>query len=361
MFESLVRGVDLCAMIMLMDKNRVITFLSDQFVQTTGYSREELIGRNHRVFKSENLSEEEYEAVWSQVQTGKSWQGEVQNFRKDGSPFWCITTLTPILGADGKITGYVAVRFDITSRKLAEMKLLQASKMASLGEMAAGIAHEINNPLAIIQGKVYLLEKMCEKSEGQLIPSDRCHAHLKAISQTVDRIAKVVRGLRTFSRSADLDPMEEFELKAMLDETIELCSARFRGRGVEIRLSDFPEIRVRGRPSQISQVFLNLLNNAYDAIQNRSEKWVEIAVSDRGIESGRIKITVTDSGLGIPMEISEKLMQPFFTTKDVGKGTGLGLSISKGIIEDHGGQLYLNSRASHTQFIVELPRVVEGD
>ncbi len=222
--------------------------------------------------------------------------------------------------------------------------------MASLGEMASGIAHEINNPLAIITAKTAHLMKVLEA--GTVDPLS-ARKDLVRIQQTAYRIASIVKGLRAFSRSADRDPFAAVSLDNLINDTLSLCHERFKNSGVELILRDIPNVSIDCRGSQISQVLLNLLNNAFDVVQALPAKWVSLSVAE--LPSEKIQFSVTDSGNGISPDIVEKLMQPFFTTKDVGKGTGLGLSIARGIIEDHGGQIYYDKTSANTRFVFELP------
>ena len=230
-----------------------------------------------------------------------------------------------------------------------KIQLIHSSKMASLGEMAGGMAHEINNPLTIIQGKVKILSLMMEDNQ---MDKPFMQEEIQKIKFTADRIGKIVRGLRTFSRASDNDPFERTQLNVIFKETLDLCSEKFKFYGVNLEISPIPPVQISCRPSQISQVLLNLFNNANDAVELLSEKWIRV---DFKQTDQMMSISITDSGPGIPMEVADKIMEPFFTTKEVGKGTGLGLSITKGIIEAHKGKFWYNKNSPHTQFIIELP------
>lgn len=228
--------------------------------------------------------------------------------------------------------------------------LIRSSQMTALGEMAGGIAHEINNPLQLIVSKA---EKLIIKIENDEIDKKYID-DLKKIESTAWRISKIIKGLRIFSRTGDTEPFMLYQLSHILDDTLDLCHERFATAGVQLRTDFDCKLSVFCNPVQMSQVFLNLLNNALDAVRNSTAtKWVEI----KSIVSGTtLFIYVTDSGLGIPFEVSEKMMNPFFTTKEIGKGTGLGLSVSRGIIESHGGKLYYDSHFPNTRFVIELPK-----
>ncbi len=229
------------------------------------------------------------------------------------------------------------------------MKSFTASKMSTLGEMASGIAHEINNPLAIILGKTTLIKSQIKKGTST---QASIFADLDRVSATAMRISKIVRGLRAFSRNAENDPFVANALEPIIEDTLELCTERYKQHKVHLNLKISKNINLDCRAAQIAQVILNLLNNAHDAVLGTVDPWVELEAFQK---DDRIIIYVTDSGKGIPKSIADKIMQPFFTTKGVGSGTGLGLSISKGIIEDHQGKLSLDTRYPNTRFIIDLP------
>jgi len=233
---------------------------------------------------------------------------------------------------------------------------IQASKMAALGEMAGGIAHEINNPLSIILCKASILieEVKTIKTEPPEMRQKIIDDALKIQSTSV-RISKIIKGLKTISRNADEDPMEKVMISQIVNDSLELCSDKFTENSIlhEINYGDCAVAVIEGRPAQLSQVLINLLNNSIDALDPLSEKWIKLELSTT---ANGVKIIVTDSGQGISKMIVDKLMQPFFTTKGAGKGTGLGLSISKGIIEKHQGKFYYNPDSPHTQFVIELPK-----
>lgn len=248
---------------------------------------------------------------------------------------------------------------DITSLKEAEkllqaqqVKMIQTSKLSALGEMAGGIAHEINNPLAIILGK---LEKLSFVYQNDRMNEILFSQEIEKIRMTAIRIGKIVQGLRAFSREGSSDPFESIEVTEIVSNTVALCSERFAISGVKLSVENELALNLTCRPTDISQILLNLLNNAFDAVQTSEDKWIKIQVVEQ--LSDQICISVVDSGPGIPKLIQDKIMQPFFTTKEVGKGTGLGLSISKGLAEAHGGQLVIDKDSRHTCFQIILPRV----
>jgi C4-dicarboxylate-specific signal transduction histidine kinase len=225
--------------------------------------------------------------------------------------------------------------------------------MSALGEMAGGVAHEINTPLGVICLRLEQMEECL--AEGDINSLDFLEA-LHIVRQTADRIAKIVNGLRFFAREGRRGIPEITNLGAVVEDTLSLCRERFAAQGVQLedlRDQALNSVQCVCRSVEISQVFLNLLNNAFDAVQALDSKWIKIQVVDVG---NNIELSVTDSGQGIPHHVQEKMMQPFFTTKEIGKGTGLGLSISKGILEEHGGRLYFDNSCPNTRFVMVLPK-----
>ncbi|CAN5699825.1 hypothetical protein BH10BDE1_BH10BDE1_02100 [soil metagenome] len=236
-----------------------------------------------------------------------------------------------------------------------QQEILGASaKMSALGEMAGGVAHEINTPLAIISMRVEQMEECFVEGDFQSI--DFLDA-VQAIKRTTDRIAKIVSGLRTFAREGKNEPLRPVSLKPVIDETLSFCKERFANYGVRIEVAfpdDVDHLLVNARSIELSQVLLNLLNNSFDAVQAKEEKWVQIDVAER---ENMLELSVTDSGEGIAVEHRARLMQPFFTTKQIGKGTGLGLSISRGIVQSHGGSIEFDTSSAQTRFVIRLPKV----
>lgn len=230
-------------------------------------------------------------------------------------------------------------------------KTLETAKLAALGEMAAGVAHEINNPLTIIHGNADFINDILDNKDKIRVDQLRKCAH--KIEQTAFRISKIVKGLRTFSRDGSTEPFQICNLKYIFDETLELCSERFRVQAIDFKL-DLPthDVFIECRQVEIGQVLLNLLNNAFDAVSEQEQKEIQLAVDE--LEDS-VVIKVVDNGKGISEVNKEKVFQPFFTTKEVGKGTGLGLSISLGIVKNHNGELNYFYEDGRAHFHIHLP------
>ncbi len=248
---------------------------------------------------------------------------------------------------------------DITKRLEAEQQLIQASKMATLGEMATGVAHELNQPLSVIKTASSFFIKKLSKAES--IAPDILSTMLTKIDQNVDRATKIINHMRQFARKSDME-MERINIHEVLESAFEIFSQQLKVRGIEVEWRlDKTVPKIQGDADRLEQVFINLLLNARDAIE---EKWQgrEPAAFEKKITltSGKVFdkvfVRVQDTGNGIPKHIVDKIFEPFFTTKEVGKGTGLGLSISYSIIKECGGEISVTSKKDEgTCFTVKFP------
>lgn len=268
-----------------------------------------------------------------------------------------VLTISKIHGPRGTVTGYLSIMENVTQLRekesllaAQEEQLQISSRLASLGEMAAGIAHEINNPLAVIGGHASIIRRIL----NQRNPGDEeLIKKVDSIESMVQRIAKIIKGLKFYAREPDDSEFEDVNLKVLIDDTLSFCEERFKKEGVELKLDIEPHLILKVQPYKITQVLLNLLNNSLDAVNGLLQAMVEIKAQSQG---DYIEIYIRDSGAGIPAHIRKKIMEPFFTTKEVGKGLGLGLSISSGIVNAHQGTLKLDESNKSTQFILRLPK-----
>jgi len=284
---------------------------------------------------------------------GKAYESTL--FDSDGNTLTVLVSISRIQYNES--AAYPVYIKNLTNEKAAaheleesRAQLMLTSKMSALGEMAGGIAHEINTPLAVIQMRSdQLFDDITDGSSDQ----ETLLNAVKAIDVTVKRIAKIISGLRLFSRDGRKDPMILSSISQIVDDTFSLCKEKFSSYGVELEFIKNADIEIECRPSEIAQVLLNMLNNAFDAIQPLAQKWVKIELEQTETS---ISLKVTDSGCGIPIDVQKKMMQPFFTTKEIGKGTGLGLSISKGLVESHGGSLCIDNSSPNTCLVISLPK-----
>lgn len=350
-------ALDQSAIVAMTDVKGKILMVNSRFCEISGYSEAELLGQDHRIINSGFHSKAFFQNLWETIQSGQVWRGEVCNRKKTGEFYWVSTTITPFCDGAGKPYQFMAIRQDITDLKLAqkqiqeqEMRLVTASRLTAIGEMAAAITHEINNPLGVILGRAEMLATLVER--GQLEPENLSRL-IETIQVTGRRIERIVKSMKTLAYQEKED--EPFQLTAVSEillDAFELCTQRFINHGIKVDFPQIsPQIYIECRSHQIVQVLVNLLNNSYDAVQNQQERWVKVEVLEL---EDRVQIAVTDSGKGIPLEIQAKLFDPFFSTKRIQFGTGLGLSISKSLISSHQGCLNYDSQSQNTRFIIDL-------
>jgi PAS domain S-box-containing protein len=290
-------------------------------------------------------------------QSEDSYEETYRLVRPDGTVRWIKDRGFHVRDEKGEVYRVVGIAEDITALREAQDRLQTSqaqmasnAKFAALGEMASGIAHEINNPLAVIHGLTVQMQELFRNGSAS---TQMVLDSLASMEKMANRIAAIVKGLRTFSRQTEGDPMAPADLGGIVQETLAMCEAKLRAADIRVSLKLPPEkVSVKCRSSEISQVLLNLVSNAYDAVGSVRDRSIELEVGRR---EGRAWVSVEDTGPGIEPARRERIFQPFYTTKEVGRGTGLGLSISKGIVEAHGGTLILDTSSRKTRFVIELP------
>jgi len=337
------------------DTSWKITFSNESLQKILGYSHDEILSLNLK----DITHPEDFKETTSQfgpTKPGESYQAIRRYLRADGSYVWTKLTVSKFPENYKNLYGLAIVE-DITRQKEAEtliqsqqIKIISSAKMAALGEMAGGMAHEINNPLSVIIGKIAQIQRRVqdEQFDRVVVLHD-----LKKVHETAERIASIVKGLRVFSRDAETDPLVEVELDTVVQDAVALCREKFKAHGVALTIRVPTNQKLCCRPTQLMQILLNLFSNSLDVISGLVEKWIVVESIEH---AGKLVISITDSGNGIAPAIVEKMMQPFFTTKEVGKGTGLGLSISTGIALQHKGTLTFDSTCKNTRFLLTLPK-----
>lgn len=343
--------------IQLLDFNYTYIYLNNATEKHGKTKKEELIG--HTIM--EKYPGIEHTHLFAQIRSCMN-ERIPQTFENefvypDGTKQWFEIRISPIpegiliLSLDIGERKKIANELLLANKAREEEILFSASRMAALGEMASGIAHEINNPLSIIIMKA---AQLIRKNQLNSLTEEELEEGLAKIASTSQRIGMVVKGLSSISRPPENDPIQKIKLISVIEDTLQLCREHFSSNSIKLQsdLFSINDIEIEGKSSQIMQVILNLLNNSFDAIYDHEEAWVSIRAIQT--DSG-VLVTVTDSGFGIPDQLLSKIMQPFFTTKGPGKGTGLGLSISKGIIEEHQGKFYYQKNSINTCFAIELP------
>ena len=337
-----------------LSRDGTIQLANRRGINLLGFEKENLLKCRFGVFVAEE-DKPTFNHFLEQAFITSSKQSCVLIIEREGS-------LSVTVQMDGKLSADQKecriVMHDITERKLAEealneqrVKLVSYAKFAALGEMAGGIAHEINNPLTVIMTKIFLIQDQLEQNS---INIPEINSELKGIESTIDRISKIIKGLKSFSRNSENDLMVVVNLAQIVEDSLGLCREKLKYQNIELIFEKYIDVDLKCKASALSQVMLNLISNSMDAIEHLETKWIKIEITNSN-PNYNVSIKITDSGSGIQKEIVQQMMEPFFTTKEVGKGTGLGLSISKGIIEEMKGQLRYELNSGHTCFVIELP------
>jgi signal transduction histidine kinase len=344
-------------------KNMSVYWFNSSALKLTGLTESQLLKEESRpiYFKLIREDNEPYDETQSAValclKSGEpQFDQSIGVYVDETSVRWLRLTVIPFKFSDEDEPGALATFVDVTQEKLQKDQLIEqqgklaaSAKMTALGEMAAGIAHEINNPLTIITGKAAVALRAINQ---EVIDKPKLTEHLNRIVQTVDRISKIVHGMKNFARDSSHDSLIRTNLGELIEDTFNLYFEKFSRAQCEIFKEVQENLIFNGRGSEIQQVLLNLLQNALDATEPTNEKWIRV----RAYKSGaKVVLEVSDSGEGIPATIRAKIMQPFFTTKAAGKGTGLGLSISRNIINNHQGTFELLDTPM-TTFRISLPK-----
>lgn len=345
-------------------KEQTVRWTSERASKQFGYGRDQLHGQSLQnlaklVHPDDIPTLEKNLKDIMDLKDGEILTREYRFLDSKGTYHWIRDRVTVFSrDTEGSPTSFLGLSMSLDEQKTHEdnlkktmEKLLSSAKMAALGEMAGGIAHEINNPLTVIQARSFQLGQMVDS--GKVDP-DKIKQAAESISRTADKIARIIKSLRSFAREGAGDPFELVPITQIITETLEFCKTRFYNHGVEIEVEEInPDLEVECRLIQIEQVLLNLLNNSFDAIEKLETKWIRIKALDC---DNFVEIHVVDSGTGVPENIINQVMSPFFTTKEVGKGTGLGLSISTGIVRSHQGELFIQRDAPNTTFVIRLPK-----
>jgi PAS domain S-box-containing protein len=349
LFESLNDGV------IFLDLQGNIVDWNSSAERLFGYCKGEVLGRSwSEVLK---LAEPNLQAtVLAALKRFGRWSREVVALRKDGSESFCEVTVLPLRDADGRHIASIGVHRDIGERRAMQAQLLVASRLASVGTLAAGVAHEINNPLAFVNANVLYLGDELERHRQAVGPAtDELLQLVAETRQGVERIGLIVRDLKAFSRVDSEDISSVVDVRKVLAFAEKMAGKEMRQRAQVVREIQ-PVPPVKANESRLGQVFLNLLLNAAQAIPDGAAPDHEIRIRTRTDGLGRAVVEVSDTGRGIPEDLRARVFDPFFTTKPVGEGTGLGLSICLGIVRSLGGEILLDSEVGRgSTFRVALP------
>ena len=375
--------------VVITDPQGNITYVNRKFTECTGYSLQEVLGQNPRVLNARQCPAELYRDLWSTITQGKVWHGEFCNKKKGGEIYWESATITPMTNPNGEITHFLALKEDITEKRALESQLRHAQKMEGVGQLAAGIAHEINTPTQFVMDNLTFLRDSWKSAHELLeqyrsivqgmagsIP-DEIAVRLKqaeqscdlefirdevprAIEQSLDgsrRVAKIVRAMKEFSHP-DSAEKTATDLNRAVESTITVARNEWKYVSEVVTEFDDQLPAVVCYPGDINQVVLNLLVNAAHAIKEKVKDREKGQITVRTRMSGDdVEISVSDNGNGIPEAIRNRVFEPFFTTKEVGKGTGQGLALAYTVVvKKHGGKIWFETEVGKgTTFFITLP------
>jgi len=342
------------------DLNGLCTFVNPAAANMLRWDVEELVGQNnHDLFHHTRADGTPYPRTECPIYAAFR-DGQVQSvtdevfWRKDGTSFSVEYTSTPIYEG-GKVTGAVVVFRDVSKQILMQEQLIQSSKLATLGEMATGVAHEISQPLNIIRLSVANIQKRINNGD---IDMSFINGKMDKVVRQIERAASIIDHMRNFGRNTP-EESTAFNPEAVIRNSLDMIGEQLRLSNIEV-INDFAvgDCEALGHEVRVEQVMLNLLSNARDAINANSKKGGAITLRTRmSPEQSSVLIEVEDTGGGIPEDVLLRIFEPFFTTKEVGEGTGLGLSISYGIVRDMGGELKVMNGDEGALFTIEFPAV----
>jgi len=337
-----------------------IVYASPGFERLSGYSAAEVIGRNCRFLQGPGSDPTARTKLHEAVRRGEACTVELLNFRKDGTAFWNLLALSPVIDAAGKLTNFVGLQTDVTERRTLEAQFLQAQKMEAVGRLAGGVAHDFNNVLSVILS-------YAEMIAADLQPDEPLRADIEEIRTAGVRATDLTRQLLAFSRQQVL----ETKVLDLSQSLLKMAKLLHRLLGADITLTMLPASglwNVKADPGQIEQIVMNLAVNARDAMPRGGELTIETenvvldddyAAAHHDVQAGAyVMLAVTDTGVGMDQKTQARIFEPFFTTKAPGKGTGLGLATVFGIVKQSGGHIWLYSEPGEgTTFKIYLPRV----
>jgi PAS domain S-box-containing protein len=337
------------------DPDARFVYVNPAFQKITGYSASELIGRTPALLRSPVHDETFYDAIWQRVSSGQVYSGVLVGRRKDGSAFDQELTVWPIFDESGSITHYVGLRRDVTERRRTEQALRVSERMASLGTLAAGVAHEINNPLTYVLINLhYLHDNVAPPRLDSPAKAERLRLAATRALEGAERVSAIVKDLRTLSRPDDRT-IKLVDPRLVLESALRMVGNDIRHHA-ELVENFRPVPRVRANEARLSQVFLNLLVNAVQALDGASVKPARIMVTTSTNERGQAVVEVADTGSGIQPEHLHRIFDPFFTTKPVGLGTGIGLSLCHSTVKAMNGEIQVESAPGYgSLFRVVLP------
>ncbi len=342
----------------LTDKTGLLVKVNQAYLDLYKFiSDAELLGKSQRIIRSPHTPNAVYNEMWKTISAGEIWRGNLTNIAKDGTEVFVHLTITPIKEA-GNIVGYMGFSLDRAQQVLLEKQLFHANKLVILGTMGAGLAHELNNPLASILLDAEYLQEICLAPEKPVDWPTALSAS-NSLIKGVERIKKVLEHLLSYSRKESHQKYTTMTVLKLVQESFLFIERQFSSRGISIEVRIADDICIAGNQTELESVIHNLLHNSCDAFEGRPGKKTVSIKASKGSD-GFVLLEYLDNAGGIPEKNLHKIFEPFFTTKNEQEGTGLGLAISKKIVAEHGGTIVCESQKDTTLFQIQLPLVSNG-
>jgi PAS domain S-box-containing protein len=331
------------------DGHRII-FANKAFEKMSGFKLSDIFGKNPRIFQGEKTADEDRKKIRDALQRWESITIEILNYTKSNHEIDIELNINPRKDEAGWYTHWVSIQRDVTNRKKTQRLLDHQSKLALIGEMAAGVGHEINNPIAIIKG---LLEITVSTLRDLGVNDENVFLNFERMNLASDRITHIAKGLRSYSR-LDSDKSDYYCVYDLTRETVDMLCDVYKKENILLKFSSpFNKLTVFGNRGRFQQVMINLISNAKDATEGIDNREI-VVMAESNLNN--ILISVSDNGRGIPDKIKDKIFNPFFTTKEVNRGTGIGLSMVGTIVKEHNGSISFTTEiAKGTTFHISLP------
>ncbi|MDQ3003279.1 MAG: ATP-binding protein [Fibrobacterota bacterium] len=336
------------------DPTGVMVRVNDAYIRLYKFNSEsEVLGKNQRIIRSPLAPDSLYKNMWNTIVSGRIWRGELTNRATDGSDVFIHLTISPIR-RNGEIVGYMGFSIDRAQQVLMERQLFHANKLVVLGTLGAGLAHELNNPLASILLDAEYLRDYLYDPDRSPDPAVALAA-ADSVIRGAERMRRVLEHLLFYSKKDSGTGTSTISLRQLLDDSFLFIERQLTSRGIEIKIELDGNYFVNGNRTQLESVIHNLLGNSRDAFSQSQTEEKLISIRSNYLEKEQlVRIEYQDNAGGIPVDVLDQIFEPFFTTKG-GDGTGLGLAISKQIIAEHGGSIECISKGVKTVFNLSLP------
>ncbi len=341
--------------VMLTDVRGTLFYVNKAWIRIFGFAKEETLGKTPRILRSKYQQEDFYKNMWTEIldPTKGFWKGELINRSKDGKEIPMLLTIAPFKDPRGALAGYMGIAIDLTEKKLRELELMRKDRLATIGVLAAGLAHETGTPLGTVRGRA-------ELALGSLDADSPIREDLKIIIAQVDRLAEITRSLLALAIKSNYDTSGTTFVKEVLDNVYNMIRDKIETRKIAMKMQVSEDTKVTAPSDHLGQVVLNLLTNSLHAIETAIAEGradghtIDVTRKDR---ETHWEVSVQDTGCGIADKQIHDLFRPFFTTKEVGEGKGLGLAIAHQMIHSWGGSIHVESKVGRgTTVTIVLPK-----